>query len=203
MVFKKYISFFFFVLICSCSRHYFGDPLEHQRDQRIKKIEISYELVGWGHDDSKIHASEILKALHKSGEFAEVRSAFHTPLENRIQIILQSSQRIKIFFGEQTEPVSRNFERNPGKTFLTVLNRVFFIRTFFLVPFLLKEETNITFRHWNENRIVKDYSYSLENLTAIGWVPLLLRPFDDHQKMESIYAIATKKFISDFYGDQL
>ncbi|TGL59217.1 hypothetical protein EHQ58_09925 [Leptospira ognonensis] len=190
-------------MICSCSRHYLGDPLDHKSIQGNKKFAISYELVGWGLEDDKIHASEVLSTLHKSGEFAEVKSAFRYPLENRIQIILQSSQRIKIFFGEQSEPVSRNLERNPTKMIFTFVNRVLLIRTFFIVPFFQKEKTSITFRHWKENRIVKDYTYSLDNYIVIGWVPLLFRPFDDHKEIESIYAKATEKFISDFYGDNL
>ncbi len=189
-----------FLLILSCSRYYRGDPFEQTSTVHESKFEICYELIGWEHFDYKIHAAEVLSSLHESKFFRRISSSVKSDIENRVQIILITNDYVKPLFGEHSEPVSWMVERKPGTTSLTFINRVLSYRTFLIFPYFMRDDNRITFRLWKGNRVIKDFSYSLNNVRAIGWLPLLARPFDDGEEIDSMYGKASKQFISDLVG---
>ena len=197
---KSVFCFFILIFFLSCTRYF----LEENKETKIRlpstKIDIAYEFVGWEQDEYRKNAADVLTTLHTSQYFGKIASAVKSSIENRIQIILISEQNSKPFFGEQSEPVSWMIEKKPGKTLITVLNRMLSIRSFFILPYFTQNDTQLTFRHWKGNHLLHEYTYSLKNLLIVGWVSLFARPFDDQAQVESMYSDATKRFISDFHS---
>ncbi|TGK32707.1 hypothetical protein EHQ12_12260 [Leptospira gomenensis] len=185
-----------FLFFQSCSVFVKTDfPTFAQKGAVIDERKISYELIGWQEDSDRRNVSEILKTLHISGAFSEI--SVHTKSKNRIkiQIILEKSSGYSLLFGEQTRPVSWMIEQEPGRFSLYLLNRIFSVQTFLLVPIRQKYEDRILFKVWKKNEKLREYSYPITKTQYIGWVSLGLRFFDDREEIPKLYSDLTKDFI--------
>jgi hypothetical protein len=188
------LSFLFFQ---SCSTFLIGDPPVVSKLETNVDTEVTYELIGWKEESSKKLASEILRTFHLSGRFKKLSVHTKTDSEIKIQIILEKAPRFSLFFGEHSQPLSWMLEKEPGKFSLYLLNRIAAYRTFLIFPILQKSSDRVLFKVWKRNQKIAEYSYSVENVLAIGWIPLLLTPFDDRNEMEFVYAGYAKKFLFD------
>ncbi|MBM9500013.1 hypothetical protein JWG44_07085 [Leptospira sp. 201903071] len=188
------MSFLFFQ---TCSTFIIGDPPVVSKLETDVDKEVTYELIGWKEDSSKKFASEILRTFYLSGRFKKLSVHTKTDSEIKIQIILEKAPRFSLFFGEHSQPLSWMLEKEPGKFSLYLLNRIAAYRTFLIFPILQKSSDRVLFKVWKRNQKIAEYSYSIENVLAIGWIPLLLMPFDDREDMEFVYAGYAKKFLLD------
>ncbi|TGK15403.1 hypothetical protein [Leptospira stimsonii] len=188
------MSFLFFQ---SCSTFLIGNPPVVSKLETNVDKEVTYELIGWKEDSSKKLASEILRTFHLSGRFKKLSVHTKTDSEINIQIILEKAPRFSLFFGEHSQPLSWMLEKEPVKFSLYLLNRIAAYRTFLIFPIIQKSSDHVLFKVWKRDQKLAEYSYSIENVFAIGWIPLLLMPFDDKDEIEFVYASYAKKFLSD------
>ncbi|TGL78152.1 hypothetical protein [Leptospira yasudae] len=187
-----------FLFLQGCSVFLTGNSLPiTPKDSSQIETEVTYELIGWQDDASKKLASEILRTLHLSNRFKRISLHTKTDSEIKIQIILESSPRLGLLFGEQPQPVSWMVEKKPWPFSLYLLNRILAIQTFFIVPILQKSEDKITFRVWKWNQKIGEYPYSIDSVHSFGWISLGLTFIDDSEEIESAYSLYTKKFLSD------
>ncbi|XDD50552.1 hypothetical protein AB3N59_01720 [Leptospira sp. WS92.C1] len=194
---KKIILSLSFLFFQACSTFLIGDhPNLPSAIPEINK-EVTYELIGWKEGVSKKYASEILRTIHLSGTFKKISQHTKYDSEIKIQIILEKAPRLSLLFGEQSQPVTWGLEKEPGKFSLYILNRILTYRTFFIVPILQKSSDRVVFRVWKWNQKVAEYSYTIRNVQAIGWVSLGLLFFDDRDKIEDLYSNYAKQFLSD------
>ncbi|WP_205274263.1 hypothetical protein [Leptospira ainazelensis] len=194
---RKIILSLSFLFFQTCSTFIIGDPPVVSKLETDVDKEVTYELIGWKEDSSKKFASEILRTFYLSGRFKKLSVHTKTDSEIKIQIILEKAPRFSLFFGEHSQPLSWMLEKEPGKFSLYLLNRIAAYRTFLIFPILQKSSDRVLFKVWKRNQKIAEYSYSIENVLAIGWIPLLLMPFDDREDMEFVYAGYAKKFLLD------
>ncbi|TGN18943.1 hypothetical protein [Leptospira idonii] len=197
---RKIVSFFFvFFFFSRCSVYYLGDSPRPVLTGKIDK-EVSYELVGWDGKENKDESAVFLEALHRSQRFKKISSYIKSDSEMKIQIILDSSSRNKLFFGEDPRPVSLMVEEKPGTYSLFLINRILAVQTALIIPILQKSDDQIMFRVWKKNRISGEYSYRMDSLQVFGWVSLLVRWNDDRKKMETYYTNLVYRFLEDSQG---
>lgn len=194
---RKLILSLSFLFFQSCSTFLIGNPPVVSKLETNVDKEVTYELIGWKEDSSKKLASEILRTFHLSGRFKKLSVHTKTDSEINIQIILEKAPRFSLFFGEHSQPLSWMLEKEPVKFSLYLLNRIAAYRTFLIFPIIQKSSDHLLFKVWKRDQKLAEYSYSIENVFAIGWIPLLLMPFDDKDEIEFVYASYAKKFLSD------
>ncbi len=194
---RKLIPSLIILFFQSCSTFLIGDPPVVSKLETNVDKEVTYELIGWKEDSSKKLASEILRTFYLSGRFKKLSVHTKKDSEIKIQIILEKAPRFSLFFGEHSQPLSWMLEKEPGKFSLYLLNRIAAYRTFLIFPIIQKSSDRVLFKVWKRNQKVAEYSYPIENVFAIGWIPLLLMPFDDKDGIEFVYASYAKKFLSD------
>jgi len=191
------IILIFILFFNSCSRYYLGENYNFQNIEIEKKIDLSYELIGWDLNDYREDSSEILKTLHLSNKFTGLTSHIESNKKYRLQIIHSSLPKILPLMGEHTQPVSWMPEKKPILLSITLINRMLSFRTLFLIPLVQQNEENICFRLWYENNLESEYNYPIKTISVFGWVALGLRSFDDHFLIKEIYRTITKQWIYD------
>ncbi|WP_411821562.1 hypothetical protein [Leptospira sp. 'Mane'] len=197
MIFKYGLLFSFVCFFSQCSVYYLEEKKISPQNKGSVEKEISYELVGWETNDNRELASLLLKTLHTSGKFKKISSYIKSDSETKIQIILESSPRFRILFGESSEPVSWMVERKPGSFSLYIVNRVAAMQSFFIIPVFLKNDDTILFRVWKKNRLVGEYIYPAHSLYVFGWISLFLKWSDDRDKLNGYYSDIVHRFIED------
>ncbi|BDA80023.1 hypothetical protein LPTSP3_g29530 [Leptospira kobayashii] len=191
---------FFFLCIfffSQCSVYYLEEKKNLKPNHSAIDKEISYELIGWETNENRELASLLLKAFHTSGKFKKISSYVKSDLDMRVQIILESSPRFQILFGESPEPVSWMVERKLGSFSLYILNRVAAMQSLFIIPVFVKNDDTILFRIWKKNRLIGEYVYPAHSLYVIGWVSLFLRWSDDRETLDKHYSDIVHQFIED------
>lgn len=188
-------SLLFFLL--NCSTFLLSDKPKKENTFTNLEISVSYELVGWKGKENKIKATEILKAINRSNQFKNVSHFVKSSLEWKIQIILDESPQLTILLGEPVQPVSWVAEKYPFRYLLYIVNRLLSFATRLTLPILQVSQEILTFRVWKGNQKVAEYSYPINSIRAIGWVSILLSPFDDKKHMRQIYSDYALKFLKD------
>ncbi|TGN06908.1 hypothetical protein [Leptospira ilyithenensis] len=197
MIFNYKFFFLIIFFFSRCSVYSLEEKRNLKQNNTAIDKEISYELIGWETNENREMASLLLKTLHTSGKFKKISSYVKSDSETRVQIILESSPRFKILFGESAEPVSWMVERKLGSFSLYILNRVAAMQSFLIIPIFLKNDDTILFRVWNKNRLVGEHIYPAHSLYVVGWVSLLLRWSDDRETLDKHYSDIVHQFIED------
>ena len=162
---------------------------------------LTYELYGWlGKSDAK-HANTVLRKLHElnlADRIIAFQSRNHLPADYLLQIIYEDTASLGILLDQPEQPVSHRIERNSKESIIYFINRIISFRTFLLFPTFKREQDKILFRIWKQNTLIQEKSCSIDHLNAFGWLPLIVKPFDDKKEIESRYASCVYEFSKEW-----
>lgn len=195
---KLNVSPFFLVFFSACSIFYTGiRPTNQTIPNSIKELNVSYEIIGWNGSQDRKKIKYILSAIHKSKAFNSFRYNQSVSSDVYLQFILEASPKFQFFMGETNEPVSWMAERDQKRYVVYLINRLFSIRTFFVVPDINRDDDFLVIRVFKKGKLVEVFRYDIESYNIFGWISLLLYPFDDERDSFQIYKSVVYKFLED------
>ncbi|MCU0823392.1 MAG: hypothetical protein MUF77_01970 [Leptospira sp.] len=186
------------LIVTQCTTFYTGERPEISKSTVAKSdAVVGYELIGWNGSTDRNKIKHILSAFLSSNRFRQFRHKESIDSDFNIQLILEASPKFQFFMGENHEPVSWMAERDEKRYIFYLINRIFSLRTFFVVPDINRDDDFLRVRVLKKGKIVREYRYDIESYNIFGWLSILAFPFDDRSNQSKIYSQIIYKFLED------